>query len=278
MNATGWHADDALLDRYAVGAVARADAASVEAHVLACAECRARLAARADVPRLERNFEFVLAELDAPRRGRVERVVVRLGVPEHVGRLMAATPALRWSWFAAILIALLFVGTAVGEAASADETLQGFLLVAPLVPVLGVALCYGPRVDPTHEIAVAAPIDGFGLLMIRSMTVLVTSMAINTVLSLTQPGVVVASTAWLVPALALSTATLALSSSIEGRVAAGIVAGTWVAAVVVVDRVADDPLAAFGLVGQAVLAVVAVAAAAVLLARRRRFAMLEVGA
>lgn len=278
MNATGWHADDGLLDRYAAGAVARADAASVEAHVLTCEECRARLDARADVARLERNFEFVLAELDAPRRGRIERFVVRLGVPEHVARLMAATPALRWSWFAAILIALLFVGTAVGETASADEILEGFLLVAPLVPVLGVALCYGPRVDPTHEIAVAAPIDGFRLLMIRSVTVLVTSIAINTVLSLGQPGVVVASTGWLVPALALSATTLALSSSIEGRVAAGIVAGVWVAAVLLVDELANDPLAIFGVFGQAALVVVFVAAVAVLFARRRRFAMMEVGA
>jgi hypothetical protein len=163
--------------------------------------------------------------MPAPRP--IERLLVAAGVHEHIARLLAATPSLRASWFLAIGIALAF-GVVAAHAAETGITL--FLVVAPLLPLAGVAAAYGPGVDPTYEIGLVAPLRSFRLLLIRAVAVLASTTSLALLASLALPSVGWASAAWLLPSLGLVTASLALSSVMTPLVAATGVALLWVGA------------------------------------------------
>ena len=92
------------LRAYAQGELAPPLLWSADTHLAACARCRARLAAVSDPVALDAGWERLDAELDAPRPGPVEWLLVRLGVADHTARLLAATPALRRSWLAAVAV------------------------------------------------------------------------------------------------------------------------------------------------------------------------------
>jgi hypothetical protein len=117
-----------------------------------------------DAVRLAANFAAIEAELDAPTPGLLARILVRLGVGEGTVPLVTATPALRRSFIVSVLIAVLFaLSAATNNTGDGADRIVVFLTMAPLIPLVGVALAFGPRVDPTHEVALAAPIDGFRL-------------------------------------------------------------------------------------------------------------------
>ncbi len=259
--------DADLARRYAEGRTSAAETLDVERAMDASPSWRAVVGSQVDPARLDLIFAGVTAELDAPRRGLIERLMVRLGLPEHVARLMAATPVLRRSWYLASVLVLLF-GLAAADPARPDGSLAVFLAVAPLVPVLGVGLAYGPGVDPAWDMTVASPLSGFRLLLVRSVAVLATSVAfggVGAVLIASDHGLRVL--AWMLPALALTSATLALATLLPTRLAAGVITGIWLALVIAVTRLGDD-LALFLGPAQLFHLLVAVAAAALLVARR----------
>jgi hypothetical protein len=206
-----WHADAAFLDRYARGQLDDLGAASVEAHVTRCAECRQAAAAYVDHRALAEIKLGLDERLDAPRAGRLVRWLTAVGVPDHDARLIAGSLSLEASWCAASLVALCFalLATAAG---SSRASLGLFLVVAPLAPLAGVALAFGRRVDPTFEIAQSSPMPSVRILLVRALAVVGLTLPVLVVLSLVF-GTVLAF-AWLLPALALAAAALA--------------AGTWV--------------------------------------------------
>ena len=177
-----WHADPDAVSRYASDQLDEARMSSLEAHFLACGRCRALLSPLADAGALERVWSEIEEAIDAPRPGVVERALLRFGVPDHLSRLLAATPSLRLSWFAAVAVALAF---AVLAAHGGHPGLVMFLAMAPLIPVAGVAAAFGPGIDPTYEIGVAAPLRSFTQLLIRSAAVLVVSLVLIGVAALT---------------------------------------------------------------------------------------------
>jgi hypothetical protein len=129
-----------------------------------------------DTARIDANWRAISAELDAPRPARIERLLRAVRVPSHVVRIIVATPALRRSWYLSV-IAVVLVGLGGADPASRDS-LFALLVLAPMLPVLGVALAYGSAADPSHEIQLATPTHGLRLVAIRSVTVLVVSIAI----------------------------------------------------------------------------------------------------
>jgi hypothetical protein len=264
------HPDPTLLERYAEGTVDPASAAAVELHLQVCEVCRSMVNTHVSPQRLATNWAVVDAVLDAPRRRLPERALIRLGVPAEVARLMGATPALRRSWFVAVSVALLF-GLAAADPDRPDSSVVLLLALAPLVPVVGVALAYGPGVDPAYEVTLVTPISGFRLVLIRSAAVVATSLGLAGLVSLLVVARTPMAAAWLLPALALSTLCLALMTWLAPRVAGAAVSGGWLVTLVVAARVADDDLAAFGVFGQVAMAVVALAAAVVLVVRRGAF-------
>lgn len=260
-----WHAAPDLLRAYARGEADRPGASSLEAHVIQCPTCRQALVALADGERLERVWGEIRNTVDAPRRGPLEALLVRLGVPDHRARLLAATPSLSASWLIAVALSL---GFAALGAQQGQRGLLVFLVVAALLPLAGVAAAYGPGIDPTYEIGAAAPMSGFHLVLVRAAAVLAGTAALAGVAALTLPQVGWTAAAWLVPSLALTLLSLAFATYVAPLVAAGSVALVWTAIVVVTARVADDRLVAFGPGAQIGLLILA-AAAGLVMARRR---------
>jgi hypothetical protein len=150
-----WHADDLLLARYVDGQAGPLDGASLEQHLLRCEHCRSRLATHVAAPPLELVWTRLREQAQAPAPGPVERLLVRLGVSAPDALLIAVAPSLRTSWLFGLAATLAFVVLSVTYGGA--RGLAFFLLVAPLVPVAGVAFAYGPDVDPTYEVSAAAP-------------------------------------------------------------------------------------------------------------------------
>lgn len=266
-----WHANESLLRDYVGGGIEAARASSVEAHLLACAGCRqtlGHLARRDDgADRLDRLWAGVVDGVDAGsvRRGVVERLLHRVGVPDDVARLLGATPSLRLSWVSAVVLAL---GFAVMASAADPGLVPVFLAMAPLAPIAGVAVAFGPDADPAYEVAMAAPTTAVRLLVVRALAVLAVTVAVAVPLSLALPGLDWLTVGWVLPALGLTATSLALASVTTVERSTALVTGTWLVAVVVSADVADDRLAAFRPTGQALCAA-ALGGAALVLHRRR---------
>jgi hypothetical protein len=261
-----WHVDRSMLARYVSGDLGDASVLSIEAHLVSCAACRDALSPSIDAEQLGRMWTGVRDIVHSPRPGVAERLLVRLGVRDHVARVLVVAPSLQLAWLASMAASLVF-------AVMASHWLGGgdlpFLVVAPIVPVVGVAWSFdGPR-DPVWEIGRTTPTGGLRLTLIRSVAVLATSLIVSAITSLALPRAGWEATAWLLPALALTVLTLALSTTgVATEPAAGSVCAGWVVAVVVASRAGSDQLAAFGAPGQAFVGVLLAVSTAVLVVRR----------
>lgn len=226
-----------------------------------------------DPARLDANWRAITIELDAPRPPRAERALRAVGVPTTVVRMVAATPALRRSWYLSI-VAVVLLG--LGAADPADRgSLFALLVIAPLLPVLGVAMAYGANADPSHEMQLATPTHGLRLVLVRAATVLVVSVGAVLIMAVSSPAARPMAAAWLLPALGVTAASLALMTLRPPRQATTIAAVAWFAAVLIARVAADDPLAAFRVGGQIAVAVVAVVAVIVTVLRRGSFERIE---
>jgi hypothetical protein len=222
--------------------------------------------------RLAHNREMILARVAAPRPTRIERTLRRLGFSAATTRLVLATPALRRSWFVALAITVLFALNAAGSGQGpGPERLSMFLALAPLVPLLGVALAFGPGVDRTHAMTVAAPLSGFRLLLIRSLTVVAVSIAVLTTAALLVPDSGWWRVAWLLPALAVTTAAMALQTWLQARFAVGAAGAGWLGLAFIGSQTTGDTLGPYGTVGQSTAGLVALCAMAIVVVRRGRF-------
>jgi putative zinc finger protein len=224
-----WHLEPELVRRYVGGTVDPESAASAEAHLMACAACRTLLVPHVDTGRTAAIWAEVVDRVDAPRPSLLERALVRLGVGEATARLVAATPTLRGPWLAAIAGVLTFAALA---AQSDERWLRAFLVVAPLVPLGGVAVAFASGLDPTREIGLATPYPGLRLLLIRTAAVLAVTVPAALAAGLALPGPSWLAAAWLLPATGLTSAALALTGWLRPVVAIGAVALGWAGATV----------------------------------------------
>ena len=147
------------------------------AHLAACQRCQQTLAALAPLD-LDYVWEGVAAELDAPKPGLLERILVAVGVRPGLARFTATTPSLRLGWLLANLLVLGLVAPPLALRPAASWP-SGVLLVAPLVAAAAVAFAYGPAVDPAYEAVAATPLSPVRALLVRLAAVLVA----NTVLA-----------------------------------------------------------------------------------------------
>ena len=265
-----WHADSRLLARYRDGGLDPAAAGSVESHLAACRVCQRAAGDLVDPERLAATWQGVVEVIDQPRQTRVERLLRRFGIADHTARLVAATPALTVPWLASLAMVLGFV------AASAHVRPVGtfwFLLLAPLVPLAGVATAFGPGLDPTYEVGVAAPLRGIRLLLWRAVAVLVASLVVSLPAALALPGLGLRAVAWVLPALAVTVAGLAASSVARPTHAAVGVGGVWTLLALGAEVVSAHPFAAFGQTGQYAAALVLFGALVVLMVRADAFDM-----
>lgn len=262
-----WHADDSLLSAYLRGDVDYAVGASAEQHLLRCGDCRDRVAARPPAVPLPLVWDRIRESVEDPRPTGVERVARRLGLSGSEARLLAAAPSLTAAWIGSLAVSLCFAVVAAYYGGAASVVL--FLLVAPLAPVAGVALAYGPEGDPSHEAVASTPYPAIRLVLLRSAAVLTTSVPLAGIAALALPAPWWVAAGWLVPALAFTAVVLALSTWLPAAVAATAVAVGWVGAVVAA-AMTRDPYVVVAPRLQVLYLVAGLVAGVVLAARMRR--------
>jgi hypothetical protein len=111
-------------------------------------------------------------------------------------------------------------------------------MIAPLIPVAGVAVAYGRSADPSHEMTVSAPFDPVRLLLLRTIAVTLSAVMLSFAVDLST-GSPAATGVWLLPALALTAITLALGTHMTLWVAASTSAATWMGFLLLVTVEAD---------------------------------------
>jgi hypothetical protein len=263
-----------LVERYARGdALAAPVARAIEHHAERSADARRALDAAVRElhgERLARVFDGVVAEIAAPPRSRLERMLIAVRCPEPTARVVAATPVLRWAWAIAVLVVLLFAAGAAGNDWRDADRIVFLLALAPLVPVVGVAAAYGASADRAYEVATAAPLSGLRLLLLRTAAVLGGSVAVTLLVALLTPAGGWLRLAWIVPSIATTACTLALATRLDMRRAAQLVTLAWLVAVIVVAQATDDAVAAFRVPAQLGAAAFAAAAVVAVCAGRRR--------
>ena len=220
-----WHADTDLLTAYTDGSLDAIAGASVEQHLAHCAECRSAIRPLSDLPGLDRAWVGVRDVIETPRFPAPIRLARRLGLSDPSAVLLAATASLRTAWIVSAFVALGFATLA--AILTDGENLAPFLLVAPMIPVLGVAAAFSASQDSLETLVVTAPYGRTRLILTRTMAVLATSLPVAVLLGLLVPGPAWVAAAWLGPALTLIPVLLALSSFVGPYPAAATVALGW---------------------------------------------------
>jgi hypothetical protein len=255
------HPSDQLLHRYSANLDIPADQLwAVESHLESCGPCRGRLAPEPIAEAVWAGLEPLLDRTPQMPRARAW------------WRMRAWVSPAAGPWLAMILlvtaaaVALDRVGFAVGDRVSL------VLLVAPVLPVLGVAASWGRSLDPAHEITAATPRAGLPLVLRRTAAVL----------AITVPGLALAGlltdlgfVRWLLPCLAFTVGTLALGTLTGVTRAAWVLIAAW--AVVIVAPTIAFSRTAVALTAEAapVWAGLLAVGLAVLAARRMTFTRLE---
>ncbi len=260
-----WHITQEIVAVYRDGHLSDVTTDSIEAHLIECADCRDLVTAAVDTERRDRLWDEIVDRIDQPRPRWMERGLRGLGVPAHLARLVAVAAVIPLSWVA-------FAGLALTVAAIAARSFGtlAFLVVAPVLAVIGVAMSLTPSASPLDDLEAASPTGRLWLVIIRSVTVMVVIALVALA-----PGLLLdesrAVGLFLLPAVACTLLTLILST-ISGPVTAAFgVSILWIAAVTAIERSATTPLASFQRPAQGAFAVLAVCLVAVLALRRGVF-------
>jgi hypothetical protein len=139
----------------------------------------------------------VLAAVEVPRPGWVQRILLKLGLTHSDSLIIASGPTLRVPWILGTIGVLFFV---LAATVYSDINAQGlFLLVAPLIPLAGVAVAYGPAADPSYEAVLTSPYPMVRLALLRTVSVLTTSVPLVIGAGLLLPTSTLVAVAWLLP-------------------------------------------------------------------------------
>lgn len=211
------HMSAGLLARYAAGDELPADELwAAEAHLEGCALCRLRLADAAP-PQVVALTEAVWAGLELTGRPAPPR-------RRWVG--WAAPSLLPWLGMTAFALAVALLADMVTPAGAAP---MAVLLVAPIVPALGVACAWSRGVDPAHELVASTARAGLELVLRRTLAVLVVvlpPLLVGGWLTGASPA------RWLLPCLAVTSVALALGGVLGVRRGAVAAAALWAALVI----------------------------------------------
>lgn len=159
--------------------------ASVEAHLLACATCRADLA-RADAAAqpcsgatdLEAVWARVGRSVEAEPAGRAARALHRVGLrdPDAVVVRAVAAGASQWTLAAALVMATAALAAGIG---GLSRSWLPFVLLAPLWPPLGVAATYRADGGALRPFEQTTPYPPARMLLWRCAVVLATAVPLT---------------------------------------------------------------------------------------------------
>ncbi|MEU6300309.1 zf-HC2 domain-containing protein [Streptomyces erythrochromogenes] len=277
------HASARIVDAYARGDedIAADELWALEAHLEACRVCRDRLAdAVAEqapavmvlVDTVWSGLEAGLSAAPAVPQARRRRLA---GRPAHLSRQLARwlTPTMV-PWLAMIttvtVLALVLdlAGPGIGTAAGGVPLV---LLLAPVLPVLGVAASWSRGLDPAYELTASAPRAGLPLVLRRTTAVLAVLVPVLLVAGWAT-GAMLAQ--WLLPCLAFTAATLALGGVIGVTRAAVALVAVWAAVVVAPTLAAGRAALALQSAGLPAWGLALALGTAVVVARRGAYCVL----
>ncbi|HET6918400.1 MAG TPA: hypothetical protein VFI46_02925 [Jiangellaceae bacterium] len=268
-----WHISDQLVRRYVSGRLGDADAWSVEAHLVACADCQAAVAGAVSGTEtagvVEHAWSSTVDQLGSQGRVRTGTAGRRLLV------LVASGPAARLAWLVSIVLVLAVAALIDGMGMRLSQPVPLLAVVAPLLPVLGVALSYGSGLDHAREIIASTPDGGLRLLLVRTAAVLAVTTPVAFAAGLFAGSLASeTSVTWLLPGLVLTLLTLALGSVMGLVRAAAAVGGGWLVAVIgpLLTRDAPPVLTPDA---RPILLLLGVTAVAVVVVRRQSFETLS---
>jgi anti-sigma factor RsiW len=227
MTIDDWHANEEMLHFYARGDGGIAVTASIEAHLMSCPECRARIALVSAQP-LERSWERVAEQIHEPSPSPTVRLMRRAGLGESDSLLLSATRSLDGAWMLATLAVVLFAALAAIPSVTQGRAL--YLLVAPLVPVVGVVAAFRSA-DPLAAVVAAAPYAKARLALLRTIAVVITAVPLSMIVGGIVPGIAWLAFAWLLPALALTLGTLLAMTWWDPEPAGVMAAACWIAVI-----------------------------------------------
>lgn len=221
------HPDFSVLEAYGDGRLDEPIAAAVEAHLPTCSQCQQSVLMSSEWR--VRSWNRIAVGIRLPAPTSIEHGLIRLGVGAAIARLLIRTPALRLPWLIAVSITLVFAGLA-ATLGSTENDLVPFLIAAPLAPLIGVAFAYNRPSDPIQQITTVAPIDPLRLLLLRTAAVAASAISIALIADLVfiPPD---RSWLWILPALTLTTLTLAIGTYLHLWLAAACVGTLWLLAV-----------------------------------------------
>lgn len=267
------HASMRIIDGYARGGtdLAADEVWALEAHLEACRVCRDRLAAAvgAEAPDVAALVGTVWSGL-APRLAATAPVPRRRHRSARLSGWLTPTMV---PWLAMVvsvtLLALLLdlVGTGLGDVSLV-------LLLAPVLPVLGVAASWSRGLDPAYELTASVPRAGLHLVLRRTASVLAVVVPALLVAGWATgvPGGTAAQ--WLLPCLAFTSTTLALGGVVGVTRAAVALVAVWAAVVVAPTAAASRATFALQTGGLPVWGLVLTLGIGVVIARRGAYSVL----
>ncbi|WP_411130037.1 zf-HC2 domain-containing protein [Streptomyces sp. x-19] len=239
---SGEHASMRLIDEYAGGDVTMAADTvwALEAHLEMCAPCRSRLAAcvATEAPGIAALLDTVRAGLE-PQLDAAVRAPSRRHRPRWVSSWL--TPVMTpWLAMTVVVTLMALLLDAVASPSFFGDT-SPVPLIAPVLPLCGVAASWSRGLDPAHELTASTARAGLPLLLRRTTAVLVVVL----------PGLLVGgwltgtmtAAQWLLPSLAFTSTALALGSVVGVTRAATGLAVAWGVAVVPAWATGHVPLA-----------------------------------
>ncbi|WP_457033106.1 zf-HC2 domain-containing protein [Kitasatospora sp. P5_F3] len=263
------HASARLIDGYARGEtdLGADEVWALEAHLEGCRLCRDRLSAAvtAEAPAMAALTEAVWSDLEHQLATAVPAPPRRLR-----SRLSAWTTPAMTPWLAMIL-AVTLLALLLDLAGPGSGQVSLLLLLAPVLPVCGVAASWSRGLDPAYELTAATPRAGLQLVLRRTASVL--AVVIPTLLAGGWATGVTAAQ-WLLPCLAFTSMTLALGVVIGVTRAALALVAAWAAVMVAPTLATSRTAVALQLEGLPVWGLILALGVGVVIARRGAYAAL----
>ncbi|WP_405892671.1 zf-HC2 domain-containing protein [Streptomyces sp. NBC_00104] len=267
------HASTRLIDGYARGDtdIAADEVWALEAHLEGCPVCRDRLsAATATAPAVAALVATVWSDLE-PRLAATPTMPRRRRRSARLSRWLTPTMAPWLAMVMSVTLLALLLDLADSGTGYGSGQVSLVLLLAPVLPVLGVAASWSRGLDPAYELTASVPRAGLPLVLRRTASVLAV-----VVPALLAGGWVtgVTTAQWLLPCLAFTSTTLALGGVVGVTRAAVALVVVWAAVVVAPTLATSHTPFALRTDGLPVWGLILTLGIGVVIARRGAYAVL----
>jgi hypothetical protein len=263
---TSWHVGEGVLAAYVDRGLDGVQRASVEAHLTRCASCRGALAhtggGASGTVSFDRLWDRIETRVEDLPAGRSPEWLQRIGVrePDTVVVRAVGSQSAQWTLATTLVLAAAALAAALG---GNDSARLAFLVLAPLLPPLGVAATFRLTSSSTAMLETTAPYSPARLLLWRTAYVVATAVPAAVAFGAVIPGNAWMAVAWLLPSAACTLIVLVAATWTDPLMPALAVSTVWLA-LVVGWQLRDMPTAISAPAVQLSSAVITIAAALVL--------------